>query len=799
MSIVNRMAIQKLYSTLEFDKILHHLSSYAVTALAVERIEKLTPFNDIKKTQTELQRVTEIRDCIDYDAALPISSLKDIRIPLQKSQRGGSILAVDDILLVQETLHVIRSLKKFASSREEKYPLLQEQVQSLQYYHELEKEIDRCIDDEQRSIKDTASPELARIRRDIARTEQRARKKMDQMIQQFAQKGYLQEQVSSIRDGRLVLVVKEEHKSKVKGFIHDRSATGSSLFIEPVETFDLNNHLRELIIQAAAEEQRILQMLSARIGESSEDLLLDMENLGELDFTNAKAEFSRTLNAFQPALNNEHVIEIANGRHPLLLLRSENAKDVVPLNVSIGNTFTTLVITGPNAGGKTVALKTVGLLTLMTQCGMHIPADPHSTIGIFTNFFADIGDDQSIEQDLSTFTSHLANIREIATHADQHSLILIDEIGSGTDPDEGAALAMSILEQLTQRQSRSIVTTHQGILKAFAFQTDGVENGSMEFDVDTLEPTYRFRVNIPGSSYAFEIAQRLGLPKAIINRSRELVGAQKNKVEGLILELDSKLQHYTTLIKDVDAKNLQLDKLMSEYEEKTETFNREVRQLKKQAAQESEEILRNANATIENAVREIREQQASREVIRIAKENITEQRAQIDRISKEFKQPKVQPQRTSSDEPPKNGDEIIWTRYGTRGVITTSPDSSNKVLIEAGSIKTRVPLDELVKVTGSSKKILRSHVRYNIESTKTASDEIDLRGMQQDEALEVIEKFLDTAVLTGLKYIRIIHGKGTGALRKAVSKYLRSHPRIKNMRLGAWNEGGTGVTIVELR
>ncbi|MGQ9855088.1 MAG: endonuclease MutS2, partial [Candidatus Oleimicrobiaceae bacterium] len=531
-----------------------------------------------------------------------------------------------------KTLEVIRHLHDFLRVRSGRYPLLHHLLTGLGDYRAIEAEFQRCIDTQAMCIRDTASPELAHVRRQIVRQQERARQLLEQVMRRVAAQGALQEQGSTIRDGRLVLVVKEELRSKVKGFVHGRSARAASIFIEPVETFEVNKLVRELYLRQAEEEEKVLRRLTALLGTRAQELLADVAKLAELDFVNAKALLSQRLQASEPHLNERGLVRIHQGRHPLLLLK-QGDQHVVPLDLTLGEQFTTLVISGPNAGGKTVALKTVGLLTLMAQSGLHVPASPDSDFAIFSSFFADIGDEQSIEQDLSTFSSHVANLRTILQQADSASMVLIDEIGAGTDPEEGVALAMSALEQLTTRGCRTVVTTHHGALKAFAFRTPGVANGSMEFDPDTLRPTYRFRAGMPGSSYAFHIASRLGLPAEVLARAQELVGPEKNTVEDLIAELEDKLQRYRRLVAEVEAKDKELTRLIDDYRQRTTELNRHARALRRQAAEEAEHVLRRANAAVERAIREIRETQASREAIRAAKRIIAEQREEVETLA----------------------------------------------------------------------------------------------------------------------------------------------------------------------
>lgn len=785
-------------TTLEFDRILEKLAGCASSVLGHELALQVSPSFDPAVIEMSLSQTTELRDILDYDQTLPIDGIADIRPCLKKARILGSCLQPEELTMVGQTLAVVRRLVQFFSTRQEKIPRLNKLVSELIPFEKIEKEIDRCIDASSSEVKDHASPELAAIRKQIDRAQAAARKKIEALLREFGSSGALQENLVTVRNGRLVLVIKEEYKRKVRGLIHDQSASGASLFIEPLETLEDNNRVRELQAQEAKEVERILRALTDLIRGSIDVIDSDVRLLGELDLVYAKAVLSKALHAHQPELAENAFISIAKGRHPLLLLRM-GEKNTVPLDVDLGDSLHTLIISGPNAGGKTVALKTIGLLALMVQSGLHIPALPHSKIGKIKRIYASIGDQQSIENDLSTFSSHLASLKAIAESADEHSLVLIDEIGAGTDPEEGNALAMALLERLTQSGSLSVVTTHQSALKAFAYRTDGIENSSMEFDVQTLRPTYHFRVGIPGSSYAFEIAQRMGLPVQLIEKARSLVGAQKEKLEGLILELEEKIQQQAELIHQADLKETEFRSLAELYRERTETFRREEKQLKKRAVAEAEEILRNANAAVERTIKEIREQQAQRESIRTAKQEISEQFQKIEQIKGEVLAQDDQPNESETDDstPIAIGDSAQWVNGSTSGTVISEPDKRGRVLLQAGSAKVRVPLAELKKLA-PKKRHSYGRVNIQIERPEVYKNEVDLRGMRAEEAREAVDRFLDEALLAGIKEVRVIHGKGTGSLRSSIGEFLRTHPRVRSTRLGNWNEGSSGVTVAEL-
>ncbi|MBN1542668.1 endonuclease MutS2 [candidate division KSB1 bacterium] len=784
------------FAILEFDKIRRRLSDYAASPLGAEAAVQIEPTRDDQLVQRRQQETTEMRDLQAYDQPVPLDGLPDIRPLLQRLQPVGSLLQIEELIRLRQMLAVAGRLQSYFAQRREKIPVLSAIVDDIRALPPLEKEIDRCIDSHSGSIRDDASPDLARIRRQLLRLQAQARTRIERLLQSYGSQGMLQEQIVAVRNGRLVLVVKDEYKRQVRGLVHDRSATGSSCFIEPFETVEDNNRLRELEAQEYKEIERILAALSDFCRKFLPAIETDVKALAQLDLVFARAGLSAALNAHAPEFSESVELFLAQARHPLLLLRTGESR-VVPLDLELSGQERICVISGPNAGGKTVALKTAGLLVLMARAGLHIPALPHSKIGRIERVFAAIGDEQSLENDLSTFSSHLRRLKEIVDQATANSLVLVDEIGSGTDPDEGSALAMSVLEHLVRLSCLCVVTTHQSALKAFAYETTGVANGSMEFDIQTLQPTYRFRKGVPGSSYAFEIAQRLGLAEPLIVRARELVGSHKDKFEGLILQLEAELSRVRELKRESSIKETELRGLTHLYSEKIKEIRKHERRLKKEAVVEAESILRDANSTVERAVREIRENAASREAIRTARSRLEEQtqslakeRRRLDELEK--KTPKTPSERIVV------GDSVRWEKIEAAAVVLTEPDKRGRVQIQAGAAKIMVPLNELVRLSGSKSR-RRGMVKLNLsESGETGSDQVDLRGMTSSEATAQVDKFIDSALLVGFHEIRIIHGKGTGKLRKDISRFLQEHPRVVEYRLGYWNEGDSGVTVVTL-
>jgi DNA mismatch repair protein MutS2 len=787
-----------IFETLEFDKILSALTSLTISPLGNEHIRELTPFMNSALLQHKLAEVTEMRAVFDFDDPFPIYGLKDIRIALKKAEIKGNFLQIEELTNISLTLTVFRRLHDYFKSRTSNYPWLVKIASDINAFDKIEREIFRCINPETHEIYDRASPNLSRIRKSIIATQQTIRKRMEGLASSLSRKNYLQDNVITLREHRLVLMVKDEHRQQVKGIVHDQSATGATLFVEPLETIELNNQIRSLLLEEKREIEQILLILTNLVYQDIEEIQRSLNAAGYLDFIYAKAQLSKKMDGNSPTLNNENYIEIIKGKHPLLILREGKKKEVVAIDLVIGKDFKTLVVTGPNAGGKTVALKTIGLLSLMMSCGLHVPIDPCSSMCLFHNIFGVIGDQQSIESDLSTFSSHVEKLNFILKNVTANDLVLIDEICSGTDPEEGATLAIAIMEELTRMGCSTIVCTHLGALKAFAHETAGVENGSMEFNSETLQPTYRFRLGLPGSSYAFEIAQRWGISEQIIHRSRELLGTEKHHLENLLIELEKKMTNYQFQLNEISIKQSELDGLKKLYQGKRNQLAENEKQLKEKAIQEAKEIVAQANIAVEQAIKKIKEEQASRiaikeakELVETIKENLTEQTA------------KIKPEVSNSEQVLqvgqfKIGDYVLWKTYHKTGIIQSEADAANRVLIDTGEVKIKVPIEELV----ISKKVRElPKIQVNISNTPEAkaSSELNLLGMRSEEAVDTTDKFIQAAVVTGLKEVYIIHGKGTGALRNSINQFLDSHPYVKSKHLADWNRGGTGVTIVELK
>ncbi len=783
---------------LEFDKILEQIAGVALCPISIEQIRALQPSNQADQIQRRLDELTEMRAVLDYDDNFPLSSLPDLRPALQHLRIANRSLEIRQLIELAQFLAGARRVRGYLVARREKYPLLAEIAQPLTPLQDVETAIENAINVTDGSVKDSASPVLARLRKEIRRATVEARERLQSIVKKLAARDMLQEEVITFRDGRLVLMLKDEYRQRVPGLVHDESASGRTLFVEPMESVEMNNRIRQLQSAEREEIERILLELSNRLRLHLPKVQENLTRLVQLDVIHAKAHFSRQLDGAAPQLQKDGRLKLVGARHPLLLLSSKKARaQVIALDLELGGETVTLILTGPNAGGKTVTLKTVGLLSHMALCGLHVPAQPDSQIPIFHRIFVDIGDRQSIEEDLSTFTSRLARLVEILRQTREGDLVLIDEIGSGTDPEAGAALAIAVLQELTKRRCTTIVTTHHGALKSFAHETSSVANGSMAFDRDTLQPTYQFRPGVPGASYAFEIAERLGLQKEVVEAATQLVGKEKGNIESLLAELEAKLAEQRQSAEKLKIEETRFTALAKLYEERVNALKAQERELKQKALAESEAVLQRANAAVEKAIREIREQAASREAIQSAKQ-------ELQAVQKEIAQEKrsLPVEAPAADSPLREarpGMRVKWLKQSAVATVLEPPDSSRRVLVEVGTLRARVPLAELRQHEAASQARLESLPKVSSIDTPATLPEIDLRGMRVDEALTAVDKFLDDALLAGWNEVRLIHGKGTGALRQSISNFLKKHPQTQRFHEAAMGEGDYGVTVVELK
>lgn len=785
MSITSDTAAVKV---LEFPLVLARLAELVRSGPAKEAVAGLLPFSDPAGLDAELTRITEMRELLDFDDPFPFEGFADLQPALKRAETGGVFLSGPVFISVLHLLRMTRRVREYFADRHEKYPLLEKSADPITPLPHLEKAIIRIVDDDG-AVRDKASDALYAIRRDVLRIESAISRRLQAILKRLIDSGVAPEETLSIRQGRPVIPVLESRRSKVKGVLVDQSASGTTLYIEPLEVVEMRNDLARLRQQETREVEKLLRNLTDELRHDLDRVFFTLKIAVGFDLIIAKAGLAAELRALPADTAPRGRMIIKNGRHPLLVLRMGYEK-VVPLELQLGDTCRTLIITGPNAGGKTVALKTAGILSLMHAWGLHIPAGPGTELPLFTKVFADIGDRQSIEQDLSTFSSHISQIRTILAAADDTSLVLLDEIGSATDPDEGAALAEIILSELTAAGALTMATTHIGALKVFAHETEGVENGSMVFDQESLSPTYRFQPGIPGSSYAFEIAERLGIDTGLIKSARDLLGEDRGHVSRLIKHLEDELARARELKLEADLKESELSGLVSLYRERSERLKTQSAAEKERLLQEAETLLNETNAMTERIVKEIREKQADTETIKKAKQQLERQRKNITAL----KTPVRKPEETIPLQP---DDWVTWPGQGGTGRVLTAADKNGRVQVQWDDFKLHIPASDLKKAR-NPKKQRRKAYTGRVEVERNVSDEIDLRGMTGVEASEAVEKYLADARMTGYTVVRIIHGKGTGVLRREIQRLLKGHPLVVSQRLGNWNEGDTGVTIVEL-
>ena len=786
----------KSLTTLEYDKIIDHLVSFAASDKAKERLKKLVPMTDIHDINAALSETSDALSRVYAKGAVSFSGVHDVGASVKRLEIGSSLNTV-------ELLHISSLLT--AAARVKNY--YEDTTDSLTgYFHALEPltplntEIKRCILSED-EISDDASANLRSIRRQKVLAAERIHTELNKMLNSSSVRNCLQDFVITSRSGRYCLPVKAECKSQVPGMVHDQSATGSTLFIEPAAVVKLNNDIRELELKEQAEIEAILAELSAKASEFTDELLTDFQVLTTLDFIFAKAQMSKQYKCSCPVMNTNNYINIKKGRHPLI-----DPHKVVPIDIYLGKDFNLLIITGPNTGGKTVSLKTVGLLTLMAQSGLHIPALDHSELAVFDNVFADIGDEQSIEQSLSTFSSHMTNTVSILKEADAHSLILFDEIGAGTDPTEGAALAISILNDLHKRGITTMATTHYSEIKVYALTTDGVENACCEFDVESLRPTYRLLIGIPGKSNAFAISKKLGLPDYIIKDASARMDADDVQFEDLLSDLEHSRITIEKERAEINAYKQEIQQLKDELKTKSDRLDERRDKILRKANEEAAAILKDAKEYADQTIKTmnkhgmtVKELEKQRSAIR------DKMNKRQEKLSVQAAKPKAHKAHDISEF--KVGTHVRVLSMNLIGTVTAPPSPKGEITVQMGSLSTKTKINNLEILVGykdpeEAKKAPKGaggSGKIKMSKAASISHEINLLGLTVDEAVAKLDKYLDDAYISRIPQVRIVHGKGTGALRNGVTAYLRGVPYIKSFRLGEIGEGDTGVTIVDFK
>ena len=791
---MNEKALKKL----EYDKIIKKLAYFAASPMAKQKAEKLRPYTAMMDITAAQQETSEAVSMVLRKGTLALGGLKEIRPQIKRAYMGGT-LSMEELMNIGSFLYVCRRAKDYAKNenKAEVYEKLDDLFDMIVTIPALENKITTCILSET-EMADTASSALHKIRREIKLYHDKVREQLNSIIASSAYRNMLQDPVITIRNDRYCVPVKNEYRSVFQGMIHDQSNTGSTVFIEPLSVVQLNNKIKELQSDEKKEIEKILAELSALVAEQKEVLEADIEILIHLDFVFAKANLSLSMNGTQPLFNIRGYINIQKARHPLL-----DDKTVVPINIYLGKDFTTLLITGPNTGGKTVALKTLGLFTLMGQSGLHIPAFDHSQLAVFDNVFADIGDEQSIEQSLSTFSAHMSHIVSILQEVTPYSLVLFDELGAGTDPTEGAALAMSIIDCLHKRKIRTAVTTHYSELKVYALSTEGVENACCEFDIETLRPTYRLLIGIPGKSNAFAISKRLGLSDDIIEGAREFISHDEARFEDVITDLEISKKSVVYEQERAEQYRKEAERLKQEVEYQKNKTREQKEKIIMRAREEAKQIYQQAKEEADRIIKEM-----NKEAKNVAnKQKLTEQRSQLkSKLSTMQEAFLKSPKKKHTHKAPENlqsGDRVYVISFDQNGTALSSPDKNKEVMVQMGSMKMKVPLSELMLDDTPQQKnqTAQKNISTKVKAGKSQyiSAEIDCRGQLVEEALGNIDKYLDDAYLSGLKQVMIIHGKGTGALRSAVQSYLRTNPHVKSYRAGVYGEGEMGVTVVELK
>ena len=833
---------QKALKTLEYTKIITQLESHAASPLGKALCRELSPSSDLEEIRTRQAQTTDAVNRVRLKGSVSFSGLREIGGSLKRLEIGSS-LSIPELLSISSVLTVASRAKAYGRRDTEDPPVftprfpgqkppkqaevaeyvpdsLDPLFQSIEPLTPLNNEIKRCILSED-EIADEASPGLSRVRRSIKAAADRIHTQLNSILN--SHRTYLQDAVITMRDGRYCLPVKAEYKNQVSGMVHDQSATGSTLFIEPMAIVKLNNEIRELEIQEQKEIEAVLASLSNEAAPHIEELRLNMELLAQLDFIFAKAALSRQYRCSAPVFNDKGRIHIKDGRHPLL-----DPQKVVPINIWLGKDFDLLIVTGPNTGGKTVSLKTVGLFTLMGQAGLHIPAWEGSELAVFDEVFADIGDEQSIEQSLSTFSAHMTNIVSILQQADSRSLCLFDELGAGTDPTEGAALAIAVLSFLHNMKCRTMATTHYSELKVFALTTPGVENACCEFSVETLQPTYRLLIGIPGKSNAFAISKKLGLPDFIIEDAKSHLEAKDESFEDLLASLETSRVTIEKEQEEIRSYKEEIAQLKSRLTQKEERLDERKDKLIRNASEEAQRILREAKETADQTIREINRLASESGVGKELEAQRAKLREQIKKTDDKLAVKAKGPSQPISPKKLKIGDGVKVLSMNLKGTVSTLPDAKGDLFVQMGILRSRVNIRDLELIreddisatlgdgssrtyggtaAGSKAKKTFSQAKGNgsgsgqIRMSKSFSvgTEVNLIGMTTDEAVPAMEKYLDDAYLAHMPSVRVVHGRGTGALKNACHKRLRQLKYVKDFRLGEFGEGGTGVTIVTFK
>ncbi|MCM3242475.1 endonuclease MutS2 [Cytobacillus oceanisediminis] len=783
---------ERVLKILEFNKVKEQLLEHVSSSLGRKKAINIRPSTDYEEVIRRQEETDEAVTVLRIKGNVPLGGIFDIRPHVKRAVIGG-MLSPQELNQISSTIHASRQMKRFIeefAEEESSLPILLGYTDKIIVLADLETSIRNAVDDNG-EVLDSASETLRSLRNQLRTKESRVRERLESMIRSTSAQKMLSDAIITIRNDRFVIPVKQEYRGHYGGIIHDQSSSGQTLFIEPASIVRLNNELQGIRVKEQQEIERILIALSVQAAENSSELETIVEVLGEIDFMFAKARYSKRIKASKPKINNEGIISLFKARHPLIPI-----DEVVANDIKLGAEYSTIVITGPNTGGKTVTLKTVGLCTLMAQAGLQIPALDGSETAVFGNVYADIGDEQSIEQSLSTFSSHMVNIVDILDQVDFNSLVLFDELGAGTDPQEGAALAISILDEVYKRGARVIATTHYPELKAYGYNREGVINASVEFDIETLSPTYKLLIGVPGRSNAFEISKRLGLKDQVIETARSYIGADTNQVENMIASLEESRRQAEADMEEANDFLKSAEKLHKDLQKQMAEFYDEKDAMHEKAAERAEDIVEKAKAEAEEIIRDLRKMRMEKHA-EVKEHELIEAKKRLSEAAPQMSSAKNKLKPKNNKHVFEAGDEVKVLSFGQKGHLLEKV-SDNEWQVQIGILKMKVAERDLEYVK-SPKPVETKPVATVKGKDFHVSLELDLRGERYENALLRVEKYIDDALLAGYPRVSIIHGKGTGALRQGVQEYLKNHRSVKKIRFGEAGEGGTGVTVVEFK
>ncbi|MGG3565169.1 endonuclease MutS2 [Priestia megaterium] len=784
----------RIFHVLEFNKVKEQLQKKVASSLGREKVANLIPSTQYEEVVKWQEATDEATTVLRLRGNVPLGGIFDVQSSVKRAEIGGT-LSSNELLDVASTIYAARQVKQFIEQVVEdedlQLPIITEHIEKLMPLPEVEQTIKMSID-ENGTVLDGASDQLRGIRQKLRSTESRIREKLESLIRSSSAQKMLSDAIVTIRNERFVIPVKQEYRSAYGGIVHDQSSSGATLFIEPQAIVTLNNELQEAKVKEKQEIERILIALTVQVAEVANELRQNVYLLGELDFMFAKGRYSHELKASKPKMNDRGYIKLVKAKHPLIA-----QEDVVANDIELGDQYTSIVITGPNTGGKTVTLKTLGLFTLMAQAGLQIPALDGSEMAVFKHVFADIGDEQSIEQSLSTFSSHMVNIVDILQKVDHESLVLFDELGAGTDPQEGAALAISILDQVYERGARVVATTHYPELKAYGYNREGVVNASVEFDIETLSPTYKLLIGVPGRSNAFEISKRLGLSAEVIERAKGYIGSETNKVENMIASLEDSRRQSEHELEEAEELRKEAQKLHKELQSQIIEFNEKRDKLYEKAEEKAQATVKAASEEAEKIISDLRKMSQKNHAL-VKEHELIEARKRLEDAVPTLEKSKKKPAAPKKQERTlQAGDEVKVLSWGQKGTLVERV-SNNEWQVQMGIMKMKVKEKDLEYI--SSPKPVETKPLATVKGKDYHVNlELDLRGERYENALIRVEKYIDDALLANYPRVSIIHGKGTGALRKGVQEYLKNHRSVKNIRFGEATEGGSGVTVVEFK